>query len=107
MQITIGTQPFAATETEALVTYLFENGDPVQGRISEIDQSTNGLLKRLAKSGELTGKTLEMTLIHAPAGLQAARLLLERLSPPGATPIRVTLPPELMVRLSTAPPRKA
>src|SRR5260370_40912754 len=76
MQITIGTQPFAATQTEALVTYLFENGDPVQGRISEIDQSTNGLLKRLAKSGELTGKTLEMTLIHAPAGLQAARLLL-------------------------------
>ena len=76
MQITIGTQPFAATETEALVTYVFENGDPVQGRISEMDQLTNGLLKKLAKSGELTGKTLEMTLIHAPAGLKAARLLL-------------------------------
>ena len=76
MQITIGTHPFAATETEALVTYVFENGDPVQGRISEIDQLTNGLLKKLAKSGELTGKTLEMTLIHAPAGLKAARLLL-------------------------------
>ena len=76
MQITIGTQPFATTETEALVTYVFENGDPVQGRISEMDQLTSGLLKRLAKSGELTGKTLEMTLIHAPAGLKAARLLL-------------------------------
>src|SRR5260370_11131980 len=76
MQITIGTQPFRTTETEALVTYVFENGDPVQGRISEIDQLTSGLLKRLAKSGELTGKTLEMTLIHAPAGLKAARLLL-------------------------------
>jgi len=76
MQITIGTQPFATTETEALVTYVFENGDPVQGRITEMDQLTSGLLKRLAKSGELTGKTLEMTLIHAPAGLKAARLLL-------------------------------
>jgi len=76
MQITIGTQPFATTETEALVTYVFENGDPVQGRISEMDQLTSGLIKRLAKSGELTGKTLEMTLIHAPAGLKAARLLL-------------------------------
>jgi leucyl aminopeptidase len=76
MQITIGTQPLATTETEALVTYVFENGDPVQGRISEMDQLTSGLLKRLAKSGELTGKTLEMTLIHAPAGLKAARLLL-------------------------------
>src|ERR1700720_1435277 len=76
MQITIGTQPFATIETEALVTYVFENGDPVQGRISEMDQLTSGLLKRLAKSGELTGKTLEMTLIHAPAGLKAARVLL-------------------------------
>ena len=36
----------------------------------------NGLLRNLAKSGELTGKTLEMTLIHAPAGLKAARFLL-------------------------------
>jgi leucyl aminopeptidase len=76
MQITIGTQSFVATETEALVSYLFEETDPVQGRISEIDELTNGLLKRLAKSGELTGKTLEMTLVHAPAGLKAARLLL-------------------------------
>src|SRR5208282_5286246 len=35
-----------------------------------------GLLKKLAQSGELTGKTLEFTLIHAPAGVKAARLLL-------------------------------
>jgi leucyl aminopeptidase len=76
MQITLATQPFATIETEALVTYVFEDPDPVQGRIAEIDQAANGLLKKLAKSGELTGKTLEMTLIHAPAGLKAARMLL-------------------------------
>jgi leucyl aminopeptidase len=76
MQITLDAKPYAALETEALVTYVFENGDPVQGPISEIDLLTNGLLKRLAKNGELTGKTLEMTLIHAPVGLKAARLLL-------------------------------
>jgi leucyl aminopeptidase len=76
MQITLGTQPLAALETEALVTYVFESADPVEGRIWELDQSTNGLLKKLAKSGEIAGKTLEMTLIHAPAGLQATRLLL-------------------------------
>ena len=50
--------------------------DPVQGRIAEIDRAANGLQRRLAKGGELTGKTLEMTLIHAPAGLKASRLLL-------------------------------
>jgi leucyl aminopeptidase len=76
MQITLASQPFAAIETEALVTYVFEDADPVQGRISELDQAANGLVKKIAKSGELTGKTLEMTLIHAPAGLKAARLLL-------------------------------
>src|SRR5271167_1146558 len=76
MQISLEAKPYAALETEALVSYVFEEADPVQGRISEIDQTANGLLRSLAKSGELTGKTLEMTLIHAPAGLKAARLLL-------------------------------
>ncbi|MGB7284710.1 MAG: leucyl aminopeptidase [Candidatus Acidiferrum sp.] len=76
MQITLEPKPYAALETEALVTFVFEEADPVQGRISEIDQAAHGLLRKLAKSGELTGKTLEMTLIHAPAGLKAARLLL-------------------------------
>jgi leucyl aminopeptidase len=76
MQITLITQPFAGIETEALVSYVFEETDPIQGRIGEIDQALAGLLRKLAKSGELTGKTLEFTLIHAPAGVKAARLLL-------------------------------
>jgi len=76
MQITLESRPSTGLETEALVSYVFEATDPVQGRVAEIDQSGGGLLRRLAKSGELTGKMLEFTLVHAPAGLQAARLLL-------------------------------
>jgi leucyl aminopeptidase len=76
MQITVESKPYATLETDALVSYVFEETDPVQGRIAEFDQSANGLLKKLATGGELTGKTLEMTLVHAPAGLKAARLLL-------------------------------
>jgi leucyl aminopeptidase len=76
MQITLETKPFATLETDALVSYVFEDADPVQGRIAEIDQFTDGLLRKLAGSGELTGKLLEMTLVHAPRGLKAARLLL-------------------------------
>src|SRR5215471_14758269 len=76
MQITLETQPYTALETEALVSYLFEEADPVQGRIAEIDSAAGGILQRLVKSGELTGKPLEMTLLHGPAGLKAARLLL-------------------------------
>jgi leucyl aminopeptidase len=76
MQITLETKPFAALETEALVSYVFEDADLIQDRIAEIDQSTDGLLGKLASVGELTGKTLDMTLLHAPRGLKAARLLL-------------------------------
>src|SRR6195256_4930509 len=76
MQITLEAKPFVARETDALVSYVFEETDPIQGRIAEIDQASGGLLRKLAKSGELTGKMLEFTLVHAPAGLKAARLLL-------------------------------
>jgi len=76
MQITLSTQPFASLDTEALVACVFEDSDPVQGRIAEIDLAAGGLLRKLVQSGELTGKTLEFTLLHAPAGLKAARLLL-------------------------------
>ena len=76
MQITLENKPFAALETDALVSYVFEEADPIQGRIAELDKAAGGLLQKLAKSGELTGKTLEFTLVHAPAGLKAARLLL-------------------------------
>src|SRR6266849_4298885 len=76
MQINLETKPFAVLEADALVTYVFEESDPVQGRLSEIDKVAGGLLGKLAKSGELTGKSLEMTLVHAPAGLKAVRLLL-------------------------------
>ncbi len=76
MQITLETKPYASLETDALVTPVFEGDDPIQGRVADLDQLTGGLLKKLATSGELTGKTLEFTLIHAPAGLKAARLLL-------------------------------
>src|SRR5229473_1414628 len=74
MQITLETKPFAAQETDALVSYVFEDADPVQGRVAELDQFTDGLLRKLATGGELTGKTLEMTLVHAPRGLKAAAL---------------------------------
>src|SRR6201993_3897583 len=76
MQITLDTKPFAALETDALVTYVFENGDMTQGRPAELDKLTGGMLSRLSKSGEITGKSLETTLLHAPAGFKAARLLL-------------------------------
>jgi leucyl aminopeptidase len=76
MNMSLDTKPYAEVESDALVLCVFEDCDFVQGRLGDIDKATNGVLARICKSGELTGKTLEMTLIHAPAGLKAARLLL-------------------------------
>jgi leucyl aminopeptidase len=76
MQITIETKPYATLEAEALVTPVFEADSPIEGRVAELDQLLGGLLKKLAAGGELTGKNLEFTLLHAPAGLKASRLLL-------------------------------
>jgi leucyl aminopeptidase len=76
MQIKIDTTPYANLETDAIVSYVFDETDPVQGTLADIDKSANGLLKKLATSSEFSGKPLEFTLIHAPAGLKAARLLL-------------------------------
>src|SRR5260221_5082791 len=76
MQISFDTNPFAALETDSLVTFICEESEPIQGRVAEIDAAAGGLLKKISTSGEAPGKTLEFTLIHAPAGLKAARLLL-------------------------------
>jgi len=76
MQITLSTQPLATLETDALVTYVFEDNDPIQGRIAELDQFSSGLLRKLVQSGELSGKALEFTLLHSPREMKASRLLL-------------------------------
>ena len=81
MQITMESQPAEKFATEALVTYVFESGDKdkgaaIEGAVAELDQGAGGALARLAASGELTGKALEMTLVHFPPGLAAQRLLL-------------------------------
>ncbi len=79
MQITLETKPFAAIETDALVSYVFEETDPVQGRISDLDQAAAGLLRKLANSGELAGKTLEFTLHASQNRRRCAALFKESL----------------------------
>ena len=75
MQITLDARPFAKLDSQALVTYAFEQDDPIQSALSELDAAVGGALGKLAKSGELTGKSLEMALLHFPAGIAAERVL--------------------------------
>ncbi len=76
MDITIETRPAATLQTEALVTYIFEQDDPIQGAVAELDRAAGGALRKLAQSGEITGKPFETTLLHYVAGLAPQRLLL-------------------------------
>jgi leucyl aminopeptidase len=76
MQINIETQAYASVETDALVTYVFDKEDKFDGVLSEMDRGMNGRLASLAANGEITGKPLELLLLHFPDGLAAKKLLL-------------------------------
>src|SRR5882724_2925329 len=67
MNINLEARPFAEVETEALVVVGFEGGTPPA---IAADQS-----KELFESGEFTGKALEVSVLHRPAGLKAKRLV--------------------------------
>jgi len=76
MELTLETRPFTQIESGALVTYAFEGDKPVDAVLTDLDRTLGGELTRLAESKELTGKWLEMTLIHYPQGMKAERLLI-------------------------------
>ena len=74
MQIQIESQPFASISSDALVTYVFDKDDRIEGVVADLDRATGGKIAPLAKSGELNGKPFEMVLLHYPQGLAAQRL---------------------------------
>ena len=76
MQIQLETQPYSSIQADALVTYVFDKENKFDGALGDIDRAMNGRLSSLATSGELTGKSLELVLVHFPEGLAAQRLLL-------------------------------
>src|SRR2546428_8483101 len=76
MEITVETRPFTTIETEALVTYVFEDSDPVQGRVAELHEACGVALRKLSSRGKWPAKWLETTLVNSPAGLVPQRLLL-------------------------------
>src|ERR1700722_12746747 len=75
MEITIDTRAPLKIETEALVTYAFEQDKPVDGLLASLDEAAGGALGKLAAAGELTGNLFESTLLYYPQGLAAQRLL--------------------------------
>ena len=67
MNINLEARPFAEVDADALVVVGFEGGPPAMAA----DQT-----KELYDSGEFTGKALDISVLHRPAGLKAKRLVL-------------------------------
>jgi leucyl aminopeptidase len=76
MQIQLDAQPYASIQSDALVTYVFDTDKKLEGALADIDSRTNGHLAALVASGEITGKALDLVLVHFPEGMDAQRLLL-------------------------------
>jgi leucyl aminopeptidase len=76
MQIQLEKRPFPEIETDALVTYVFDKENKLDGAVADIDRAMSGRLGSLVTSGEITGKPFEVNLIHFPEGLAAKKLLL-------------------------------
>ena len=76
MEITGDTRPLAQIDTDALVTYAFEQEKLVEGVLSQLDGAIGGALSKLAASGELTGKMLETVLLYYPQGMAAQRIFI-------------------------------
>ena len=83
MQIQLESQPYASIQADALVTYVFDQENKFDGVLADIDRAMNGRLGSLAASDELTGKSLELVLVHFPEGLAAKKLLLVGAGKPG------------------------
>src|ERR1700734_1424296 len=76
MQIQLETQPYSSIQADALVTYIFDKDDKVEGVVADLNQAMDDRLATLAATGEITGKPLSLTFIHFPQGLEAKRLLI-------------------------------
>ncbi|MDR3747374.1 MAG: leucyl aminopeptidase [Acidobacteriota bacterium] len=84
MKTTLHTASPSQIETECLVVPVLDalqnnNGDKSDKhdpRLQTADKAVIAAAADLIASGEVTGKMLEMTLLHKPAGLKAKRLLL-------------------------------
>jgi leucyl aminopeptidase len=84
MKTTLNTASPSQIETECLVVTVLDTAENKNGdksakpepRLQTADKAVIAAAADLIASGEVTGKMLETTLLHKPAGLKAKRLLL-------------------------------
>jgi leucyl aminopeptidase len=78
MKITLSSASPAQLETECLVVVVLDRGskDKTEISVEAGDEAVKKAAAEVIANGEVTGKSLETTLLHHPAGVKAKRLLL-------------------------------
>src|SRR5262245_49291375 len=78
MKTTLCFSPSSEIETECLVAVVLDRGekDKTEVFVSATDKSVRQAASDILSGGEVTGKSLETTLLHKPNGVKAKRLLL-------------------------------
>ena len=74
MNIRVEAGPISSLSGDWQAVGLFEDTKELEGNLASLDQATDGVIHRLRESGDLTGKSLEVTLLPGVAGLAAPRL---------------------------------
>lgn len=68
-------EPLEQLAVPSLAVYTFQDGQQASGSAARLPEAARKQIEDLKASGELAGREFECVLIHEPAGLQAARLL--------------------------------
>ena len=76
MEIKIASGKIREIEADAIVLYLFEGMDHLEGELAEIDSSLEGVISRLLNSGEIKGKPGQLTIVHTLGKLPGSRVVI-------------------------------
>ncbi len=61
-------------ETGALIVSYFEDAKKPEGDCAAVDAALDGMISKLIKKGDIKGKLNEITILHCPGKLSAARV---------------------------------
>ncbi len=75
MRVTVESGDIAKTESQCIVVNLFEGVAGPGGATGAVDHALNGMLTELIASGDIRGKSGELTLLHTFGKIPAPRVL--------------------------------
>ena len=74
LQFSLGTAAPETVDTACVLVGVYEHG-VLTSAAARVDSATDGLIKRQVESGDISGKAGSATLLFAPAGIDAKRVL--------------------------------